>query len=218
MTSVSHLARETFRRKSFSGIFYLICATSVAGLAISLFRWQVVHWLTLFVEPLIELLIWGFYGCSVLITILFAVIAKSRSIGERILPLAMTALSLIIFLLVPFTKLELAADFRVHQNERSEVAKQILANAQIRKLTKPMEPETVNLDSSSQSLSEDGKVMVIRDGNKEMVFFFTFRGILDRYSGFVYSATNAPPGKNDFGGELLEVEPLADHWYWAASH
>jgi hypothetical protein len=77
--------------------------------------------------------------------------------------------------------------------------------------------DLVHLAGSEHRLSDDGDVMVWHTPQKQMVFFFTFRGILDSFSGFVYSANDTPPAREEFGGEWIEVEHLRKNWYWAAS-
>jgi hypothetical protein len=37
-------------------------------------------------------------------------------------------------------------------------------------------------------------------------FFFTYRGILDNFSGFVYSPNDKRPWKNDFDGNFKEIK------------
>lgn len=49
----------------------------------------------------------------------------------------------------------------------------------------------------------------------DIYLFFTYRGVLDNYSGFVYD-----PDKNAFGElskEYFEVVKLSDSWYYCAS-
>jgi len=59
--------------------------------------------------------------------------------------------------------------------------------------------------------------MVYRRDGQTLIFFFDFRGILDSFSGFVYSTGNIKPQSGDFGGEFVEIEELRSGWYWASS-
>ena len=49
------------------------------------------------------------------------------------------------------------------------------------------------------------------------IFFFTFRGILDNFSGFIYRSDDNPPLNGDFSGDFVEMKKLRSHWFWAAS-
>ncbi len=48
--------------------------------------------------------------------------------------------------------------------------------------------------------------------------FFTYRGILDSFSGFMYRSDDTSPGDGDFAGEFYETERLRKNWFWAAAH
>jgi hypothetical protein len=66
-------------------------------------------------------------------------------------------------------------------------------------------------------LSESGEVLIDRRDGKSFILFFTFRGILDRFSGYVYSPTDDPPAKDQFLGDGIEIDHVAPNWYWYAS-
>ncbi|MNR19056.1 hypothetical protein D3C85_1358200 [compost metagenome] len=50
------------------------------------------------------------------------------------------------------------------------------------------------------------------------VFFFTFRGILDNFSGFIYSSSDQEPQQEDFGGDFKEIKRIDNNWYWVSSY
>ncbi|MBL4954371.1 hypothetical protein JK635_19615 [Neobacillus sp. YIM B02564] len=56
-----------------------------------------------------------------------------------------------------------------------------------------------------------------RNENNYSVLFFTYRGILDNFSGFVYVPNDQRPYKNDFDGDFKEIEKLDKSWYWVGS-
>jgi hypothetical protein len=66
-------------------------------------------------------------------------------------------------------------------------------------------------------LSEGGEVVVERQGEKSFTLFLTFRGILERFAGYVYSPTDDPPAKTQFCGDGREIEHVAPHWFWYSS-
>lgn len=62
-----------------------------------------------------------------------------------------------------------------------------------------------------------GEVLVEREGATLKVFFFTFRGVLDNFSGFAYISDNASLHQSDFNGDFHEITKKKDHWYWGSS-
>jgi hypothetical protein len=58
-----------------------------------------------------------------------------------------------------------------------------------------------------------------KDG-AQYVFFYTFRGILDSYSGFLYvSKGGAPTGYSYLGEEkFTQITPLEENWYHVSHH
>jgi len=59
--------------------------------------------------------------------------------------------------------------------------------------------------------------MVWRREDATLIFFFDYRGILDSFSGFVYSTNDSPPRQGEFGGKFVEVIRLQKNWFWATS-
>jgi hypothetical protein len=52
------------------------------------------------------------------------------------------------------------------------------------------------------------------------VFFFTFRGILDNYAGFLYVPSGGKPTEYSDLNEpqSVEIEHLEGNWYYASHH
>jgi hypothetical protein len=75
----------------------------------------------------------------------------------------------------------------------------------------------IHLPNEYRHLSKGGgDIMAENQGN--MVFFFTYRGILDNFSGFIYSAGDLEPQNDDFGGDYKEIKKMAKNWYWVSSY
>src|ERR1700730_3131945 len=62
-----------------------------------------------------------------------------------------------------------------------------------------------------------GDIVRLRRQNATLIFFFDYRGILDSFSGFVYSTDDSAPRDGDFGGRFVEIERLRQNWFWATS-
>ena len=49
------------------------------------------------------------------------------------------------------------------------------------------------------------------------MFFFTYRGILDNYSGFLFVHSGGDPRRfADLGEPTTDIIQQEDHWYFAA--
>jgi hypothetical protein len=132
------------------------------------------------------------------------------------LVICLAALAIRIF--VPVNSLMLEADFRIHLARRNQIASEIVAGKWESKVTqRGARGEWIALSGSDQLLSDGGRVVLWREGNQSTVLFMTFRGVLDSFSGFVYSSDDQPPPRDAFLGHPIEVEHWRPHWYWYAS-
>jgi len=60
--------------------------------------------------------------------------------------------------------------------------------------------------------------MVERSRDATYILFFTYRGVLDNFSGFMYRSDNTLPAEGDFGGNWAEKKRIDQNWFWVASH
>jgi hypothetical protein len=65
--------------------------------------------------------------------------------------------------------------------------------------------------------SHGGEIMRFHRQNDTLILFFDYRGILDSFSGFVYSTDDLPPESGDFGGKFFAIERLRNNWFWVSS-
>lgn len=66
-------------------------------------------------------------------------------------------------------------------------------------------------------LSSGGEIVRFHRQQDVLILFFDFRGILDSFSGFVYSTDDVPPKVGDFGGEFFEIDRFQKNWFWVSS-
>jgi hypothetical protein len=202
-----------FDRERPPAVFWAVATTSLAGLLVCFFRWSLVGILTVFVEPMLEIGVFLVFGASLVWAAVHALRLFRGLRRNRFTPLLLAIAALGVFIFVPFTKIYLRIDFARHLQARTAAAQQLVVS---RASMPPNEREAPDLIPMA-GLSDGGEAMYLRTQTNQMVFFFTFRGILEHFSGFVYSATDAAPETDDFGGNLIEVDHLRPHWYWVAS-
>jgi hypothetical protein len=153
-------------------------------------------------------------------SIVYLVRARKRiETKQASAPLGINVCVLILVLAVPFTKITTKLDFRMNHAKRMQVVSAVLNGDMDKYVTqKGGRGDLIHLPKEFGGLSKGGDdIMVFKRDGHVLVFFFTYRGILDNFSGFIYSNDNAKPENDDFGGEFIELEQIEPNWYWAAS-
>lgn len=196
--------------------WWLAIAATVAYCLLSFAFWSLIDVVTPFAAPLLWL--------PVLATTLAAVVAsvvlplrrwKTRRLPS-LLPLAFLVACFLVTRFVDFTALWLAANFKLRQADRGEVVQRIVSgelhpnvphNASLIALPKRYAPVSLG----------GGEVMVQRDEDKLKILFFTFRGVLDSFAGFVYSSDGSAPKNGDFAGEFIINRKVQDRWYYVSA-
>jgi hypothetical protein len=201
----------------------LIAASVFLGatiLAVEIFRWTLVEWLTPLLEPNLELAL----GCAFLFVFLWSLVhlvRKAKKLGAKRagIPLLVNSAVLLVVLFVPFTKMTTALNFSWNYKKRMEVVSEVLDGQMGNSITSSGgRGNLIHLPPSYRGLSAGGDdIIVYRRDGQTLIFFFDFRGILDSFSGFVYSTGNTKPQSGDFGGQFFEIKELRPGWYWASS-
>lgn len=131
-------------------------------------------------------------------------------------------MNLLIALLAGFAPLaewKSECDFYLNLPARMQVVEMVKNN----KLERPYDynRELCTLPFWLKGLSKGGGDIVVTDGTTSTskvnpsrlhIFFFTYRGVLDRYSGFEYSADDKPPVSSSKAKQVLHLQT---NWYWA---
>lgn len=195
---------------------YSAVAVSALLLAGTAFQWWLVDALTPFLALPLQGLLWvGFLAVST-----WAVIRAIRYRGHwRIsaIPLVVCTSAVMAALFVPLTQLSLEHDFAAKRAARERVVRDIYAG-----VLRPNVPHNQKLIalSTAERLSAGGNEIVVEthDGHA-YVFFFTFRGILGNYAGFLFVPEAGDPRKfSDINEPTAELVRLAERWYFVAHH
>lgn len=128
-------------------------------------------------------------------------------------PLLIISLTIGMALFFPFTQITLELDFMMNLKARNAVVTLIESG----KLQPEAErPHLIKLPWYCRNLSKGGGEVVIEkfDG-QEYYLFYTFRGIIDNYSGFVHITDGSPPGS--MYRYYYQVEKMYDGWYYCSS-
>ena len=210
MTFTKYSNRETLH------LLVTAIFSSIILIGITAWFWELVDILTPFFMPFLMGTVWVFF----LVVLLWSIVhIKRKKRNNNIFsfsPLIVQLCSIIIIFTVPFTAILLDYDFNHNLADREKVVSQIISGE-----LKPNESQhytLILLPPEHRHLSKGGgDIMVEYHEEKIYVFFFTYRGILDNFSGFMYRSDGTPPQNGDFGGDYFQTKWIKDNWYWVAS-
>jgi hypothetical protein len=206
--------QQPVRFAAFRSPILLMCVTaSTAVVAVNAFHWTLIDWITPFLMPPVQGAAWLFFATALAFALVETV--RSRRAPTRALaPIAVCFIAIALLATVPFTRIWLAANFRLKLSDREAVVRQVV-NHELRPnvshnsalIALPPRPE----------LSSGGNEIIIQPSDRgPFVFFFTYRGILDNASGFVWVPPGASPGEFR-RSEFAEVIPYAPNWYFVST-
>jgi|GEM_PF-806373 len=186
----------------------IIC--SAIMLALKLFRFHIIDMLSPFIAPLVDIIGYLIFFSSTLLVLIYYVFSKTNP-TKRAIPLMINVIVWLFTLVIPFQSIILDWDFRYHQSEREAIVTMLLDG------TLNTSDRVVSLPEQYKKLSKGGGEIIVIEDDKEMqVLFFTYRGVTDNYSGFIYTMNGAKPEERDFG-QFLEMKKLDKHWYWVSA-
>lgn len=196
-------------------------AIGTAGIVlfVSLFRWTLVEFLTPFLEPILEMAVGLLFLVSLLWSVIHLIRCVRRKPSDAVVPLGINLATGLIVVFVPFTLLTTNIDFRLLYSPRMSVVGDILAGKYDHNVESAgSRGDLIQLSGMHSYLSSGGgEVVRLRSPNRTLILFFDYRGVLDSFSGFVYTSDDQPPGKKDFLGNFVEIDRLRKNWFWVAS-
>jgi hypothetical protein len=206
-------------RRDTTSIFMLSVALGCGALLIVLnfARWDLIDVLTPFLEPLlVELPLHGLFVAALVGSIVSLCLRLRRGWDWfALLPLAINLATIAAIVLIPFNEIIIDRDFHDHRAQRERVVADVASGALQPNLgyTNRM----IHLSDTYGRVSKGGNdVEVGRGGDVLRVTFFTYRGILDNYSGFIYCADGIAPTEEILGGQIVEIEQYDARWYWVS--
>ncbi|MGV3464931.1 MAG: hypothetical protein ACO1OT_06520 [Heyndrickxia sp.] len=187
---------------------------SFAGLlliALSFFQWILIEYLTPFIMPFVWLAAYGFF----IVVIIFSIIILFKTKDWK--PFGIQIIFIILLLLIPFNRIVIDWDFKWNMAERKEVITKLRAGEL--KPNVSYNEDLIHLPKKYTHLSKGGgEILMEKDNEQNLVLFFTFRGVLDNFSGFVFSSSDKRPRPTQFGGDIKEIVKLQKHWYYISSY
>lgn len=190
-------------------LLWLSILSSLCMLLLQFFQWNLIEIFSPFLMPVVWLLVYGFF-------LAVFIVSTIRLLKKNWKPFGVQIITILLLFLIPFNQIVLDIDFKVNTKERDEVISKIQDGTL--KPNVPHNSSLIHLPDNYDHLSKGGGDIVIeKQGEKYSVLFFTFRGVLDGFSGFVYSPNDQEPQLRSFGGNLKEIVKIEDYWYFIAS-
>jgi hypothetical protein len=197
------------RREYAVVIVYALVALIV--LLVVFFQWIIVDAITPFLAPLL----WGLVICTIIILLVVSIVYLVRKRGniKSAVPLLITITLLLMLIFTPFTKLYLAYDYSIQKDKRAQVIHMIESGDISYK-----SGELVLLPEEYRSTSKGGGniyIYISKSVTHLEVLFYTFVGVLDNYSGYLYLSDR---DCQNISVEYTTLEQLGPNWYMLYSH
>lgn len=197
------------------GLLRSSVAAAVMLLAAEMFFWNLVDAVTPFLAGPLLAIAWLGTAIIGIVAVAHAVIHWRRG-WHVLVPVAIVAGALAAAMLVPFTRLWLWMDFNLKRDARERVVQQV-HSGELKPNVKH-NADLIRLDGSTLSMGGN-ELWVGGPSQRPFVFFFTYRGILDNYSGFLWVPDGENPGHfKDLNEPTTEILPFGGNWFFISHH
>jgi hypothetical protein len=187
-------------------------ASALALLLVMMFQWDIVDAVTPFLLGPLLASLWVLVALTMIWSLGYAY--RYRREGSFVLvPLMISATTLLAAWFVPFTDLWLYANFHLKKAQRELVVAQVTNGELVPNVSH--NPKLIAL-RSGVGVSKGGDEIIVEGlPNEPYVFFFTYRGVLDNYSGFLWVPKGGRPEQFGDAAETgTQIESLGDNWYF----
>ncbi|MCU7712371.1 hypothetical protein OK414_08570 [Priestia sp. JV24] len=194
-----------------SQLLLLSLISSLFVILVSLFQWDLVDIITEFLMLPIWLFVYAFFIIMTIWTLIH--LFKKR----KWQPFVIQLITISLWFFFPFNQVNLDLNFKIDQDKREEVATKI-ENGVIKPNVSDS-PSLIQLPKKYTQLSKGGGDIVVETkGKAKSILFFTYRGMLDNFSGFVYNPNDNKPSKSDFNGDFKQIKKVHKNWYYVSSY
>ncbi|OMF29413.1 hypothetical protein BK133_17920 [Paenibacillus sp. FSL H8-0548] len=199
------------RKSEASSLIFLLLPlmSSLLLIFLACFQWTLVDWVTPFLMPLVWLVVFVIFVATMIMSLVIRIINKTWK------PFAIHIAALLLYFFFPFNQVVIQVDFSKHLEEREKVIRLIESGKINPNVT--YNESLIQLPDEYQHLSKGGGGIMI-EATDNRVFFFTYRGVLDHFAGFIYSPTDQKPTNDYFNGDYHEIKKMRENWYWVSSN
>jgi hypothetical protein len=205
--------------KSVPRIAFMSILASAVLLLLHVFEWSIIDAVTPFLFLPLEGIAWLIFIAVSIGSVVHWI--RHRRLRRSWLPLLICCATVCLVFTVPFTRLWLRVDFVVRRHAREHIVQDVSAGKLGPFSGDGQKTRVISLPADAPQVSMGGNEILeeVHDG-KTYLFFFTFRGILDSYAGFLFVPTGGDPRAF---GDLNEtpatsITRYSEHWFFASHH
>jgi hypothetical protein len=181
-------------------------------LLVEMFQWDIIDWITPFLMGPLFGLLWLIVAIAVVASWVSAYRHRREGWGA-LAPCAVLLVAILAALFVPFTDIWLSVNFHLKKAGRERVIAQVASGELVPNVS--YNSKLIALPRGS-GVSKGGDEIVVEGPVKSAyVFFYTYRGILDNYSGFLWVPNGRKPEEfSDAGEKGTQIERFGGNWYF----
>ena len=171
------------------------------------FQWEIHEVFT----PFFGIVLWIVIAVIILgmLAIAVKIAIKFRKHITAYLPLCITVFTAAVLSYNPFTSLYLDMQYLLHSEDMKEVVMQLEKSEDVTN-------GSLSLPGRFAKLSKGGgEAQQYIDGGYREVLFYSFRGVLSNYAGFLYVSSDDPA---DIHIECTELKKKEKNWYWISNY
>lgn len=191
-------------------------STSALRLGYAAFQWSLVDRFTPFLMYDAERILGSVFLVALLVAL--TAVRRWRELGRAsLLPAAALAATWLAVQLVPFTDLWLRSEFLLRRSARADVAGRV-ESGELRPNV-AHSPSLIALGPGEPLVSRGGNEIVVEEHEGgRYILFFTYRGILDNYAGFLRVPPGGDPARFGDLGETAstQIVPWEPRWYYVS--
>lgn len=155
-----------------------------------------------------------FIVCSLIVFVYF-VISKPFQRARNGIPILINIVVIVLIFIIPFTSITVNLDYRFNKSEREEVIKLVLDGSLKPNIS--YNAALIHLPDKYEKLSKGGGEIIVEGSGQDIqILFFTYRGVVDNFAGFIYTANGSRPDEMLFG-DLIQVKKFDKNWYWVSA-
>lgn len=171
---------------------------------------------TFFSSFQVQFILFPVSACLIIGTIILTIIAVIHIIINRqdlsvkiFIPLTINLVFFIFLLYQPISTSLLQIEFTLKKDARMDIVEQF------------NEGKLELINEHFYKIPATYRKKFISDGNEifqtgDLLFFYHIRGVIDNFSGYVYSPSGEPPTSDDVQADIIYMKKMNQNWYYVS--
>lgn len=133
-----------------------------------------------------------------------------KKIKINFIPFIITFVTIIIIIFIPLKSIYIDLDYLIYQNKREEVINMVYNELQMEDINYLV----YKLPKKYKSVSCARYIIIEKYDENKIVLFFTYIGIMNSFSGFVYVPDDYILSDEAFCSYIIQKREMDNNWYW----